>query len=420
MIEFLENEFDSRTGVYQKWIQGDPCQKIEKMFSMSVFHTYNRKDKYAKSFQYNKYAEYMKVSVLSIIENTTDWYVRIYYDESLFSDLNTERLVWKDKFQYFDNPRIQLICIKFKRYYISPQHPHPGLLPVIFRYLPMFDPNTSIVLYRDVDNIWLDQHIYFTDKWIQSNKDICLFLNPNYKRREMCAFNKDEIITRGGPYVNLMSGIWNTRKKMGSIYPISIWYKLFAYIEQTTDFVFDETYKDSKYYKTRFLYGFEEIAISRIILPIFIDMGFEFYILPVKIYDTMYVKKLFSPPLHNLLKDITDVDINFIENTINNKYWDMFNNTCGLSQYILCIITNIYFELITKPNKYDKDVIDYIKNVAYPNPFLISVGLFTFSNYKKYNWYSIKGIKTTGGVDLVRKFIDRGEKLTLDDFNPKK
>jgi hypothetical protein len=83
------------------------------------------------------------VSVYSILQNTNDWYVRIYIDESVLSDRNTETPIWRDRLEkLIQYDRVQLICVKFPKYYID--ECHQGLLGVMFRYLTLFDPNVLL------------------------------------------------------------------------------------------------------------------------------------------------------------------------------------------------------------------------------------------------------------------------------------
>jgi hypothetical protein len=63
---------------------------------------------------------------------------------------------------------------------------------------------------------------------------------------------------------------------------------MFAYIESFTAFVNDPKYKGYKFYGVRFSYGFDELALTRIVIPNFINMKMKFYCIPIKIYDPVY------------------------------------------------------------------------------------------------------------------------------------
>lgn len=413
---FTEDEYNSKLGLYQKWIHGKD-KRVEKLYSMSAFQFCTSDNGFITYHEYQKYAEYLIISVQEIINNSTDWYVRIYIDESILNPNNPDSIVWKQKLTLLTlQSRVQIICVKFPRYYLDGSH--QGLLAVMFRYLTMFDPNVTISLFRDVDNIWTEQHQYFIDEWISRGDDVCLYLNDNYKRQEAESLTESDVVLSDKYYVTLLSGLWNVKNPPGA-FPVSIWQKIFAYIESYTGFVFNKEYKDFKFYKTRFIYGFDELALSRIVLPIFIDMDLSIYTIPIKIYDLEYFNTLFDEPiLRKFLKKVSSKNtLKIIKKIMINNYWHMFTENAGLSQYILCILTNIYFGIIQNKSKHYNNgtFINYLKNKITPNPLLMSVGIFTFKNYKNYNWYPTKD-KVGSGSETVNKFLLTNEIITLAEW----
>jgi hypothetical protein len=418
-VLYSEEEYNPQLGLYQHYLHGDKNQKIEKMYAMSIFQFYTDQTQFV-TYNYQKYAAYLELSVRGIIENTSDWYIRIYMDESLLNPKNPDSILWKQKLEILmRQSRIQIICVKFPKYYLIETYNHQGLLAVMFRYLSLFDPNTSIILFRDVDNIWTEQHQYFVDKWLDRGDDICLFLNNDYKRQQVCDLTPDDLILDDTYYITLFGGLWNIRKPLNTSFSISIWQKMFSYIESYTSFAFKPEYKTYKFYGTRFAYGFDELALSRIALPIFIEMKKTFYIIPLKIYDFEYFSKLFNNPVVNkFLRNISDKEtIATVKDILINKYWDMYSPTSGMAQYILCIITNIYFDIIMKKSKYytSDTFINGLKNQIIPHPLLMSIGIFNFKNFDLYNWYPIDN-KSSCGSTTVKKFIETNTKLTLEDW----
>ena len=286
---YTEEEYDPKLGLYQKWISGDPNQKIEKSYCMAAFQFCAPTQGYIKQEEYHKYAEYIDISVMSIINNSKDWYIRIYIDESILTDLNPDSVIWRQKLDMFKlQPRVQIVCIKMPRYFIEETHCHEGLLAVMFRYLTIFDPNVSICLFRDIDNVWTDQHHYFVEKWLERGDDVCVFLNQNYKRQQAIGLTPTDIILEDKYYTTVLSGLWNIRKPFDYVFPKTIWQKIYIYIEDYTKFAFDPQYIGYKYYGIRFSYGFDELALSRILIPILINTGSSFYAIPIKIYDVDY------------------------------------------------------------------------------------------------------------------------------------
>ena len=193
---FDENEYNPQLGVYQKWICGDKSQKVEKIFSFSAFQTYYESTGFEAVSTYQKYAEYLYLSVSAITTNMLDWYARIYIDESILNPKNPDNNIWINKIEMIKTmPRVQMICVKFPRYYLS-VNCHKELLPVMFRYLALFDKTTSIILFRDIDNIYTEQHNYFITEWLSRGNDICFYMNENYK------INLCKTINLGFNYIN--------------------------------------------------------------------------------------------------------------------------------------------------------------------------------------------------------------------------
>jgi hypothetical protein len=206
---------------------------------------------------------------------------------------------------------------------------------------------------------------------------------------------------------------------MGYKFPYSIWQKIFAFIEDYTDCTSRREYKDFKNYGVRFSYGFDEIALTRVAVPIFINMGLSIYTIPIKIYDVEFFKNMFeNPVLNKFLRNVSDAQtLATIKNIMINQYWDMTSETAGLSQYILCILANVYFGVITNQSKFYKNenLINNIKNKVIPNALLMAVGTFTFQNFNWYNWYPIAN-RSVCGSNVVKKFLLTNERITMDEW----
>jgi hypothetical protein len=417
-LKFNQDEYDRSLGLYQKFLTGDKTKKIEKLYSMSAFQVWDHNIGFITDKVYHKYAEYLHLSVKAILNNTTDWYVRIYIDESILHPQNPDSGLWKNKLNLLKHNRVQIICIKFPRYYL-PNHCHKELLAVMFRYLTLFDPNVSISVFRDIDNIYTDQHQYFIDTWLERGDDICLYMNEHYKRQQLSTINQNDIVLEDKFYNTLLSGLWNIKKSFDEIFSKTIWQKIFAYTESYTELASKKEYSNYKYYGIRFNYGFDELALTRIVLPILIDIGLTVYIIPVRIYDIKYFKNMFENPIsYKFLQNVSDEEtLRIIKKIIISDYWVMYTETAGLAQYVLCIITNIYFGIIARKSKFytDENLILGIKNEIMPNALLMSIGIFTFKNFNKYNWYPIDGKDTCGSL-IVNNFLATNKKITLEEW----
>lgn len=428
---FQESDYNRYLGLYQKWLSGNKDQTIDRLYSFSAFHLYEPNIGFASNVVrhgYQKYAEYLYLTVTSLIDNTPDWINRIYIDESLLNPMNPDSHIWKTKLNLLmQYPQVQIICVKFPRYYIKEYNCHKELLAVMFRYLALFDKNVSVILFRDIDNIYTDQHHHFTNKWLELGTDICFYMNDRYKRQLICDLTPNGLVfDKNKFYTIILSGIWNIKKPMNFVFSYSVWQKLFAYIEEATNFAYDDKYIGYKHHKSRFIYGFDELTLTRVLLPIFLQMDLTIYTIPVKIFDSEFIINMFeNPMLYKFLMNLTDAStLKIIKNITVNKYWDLSSPTSGLAQYILCILTNIYFGIIMKKSKFytSETFISDIKHKIIPNTLLMAIGVFTFKNYDKYNWYTIpdniyrKDQKYKCGADVVKKFLQTNEKITLEEW----
>ncbi len=413
-------EYIPELGCYLKWLHGDQKRSVEKLYCMSAFHSFTKTDGYERYTDYNKYAEYLDVSISSIINNSIDWYVRLYIDDSILAPTNEESVLWHEKLvKLYLLDRVQVISVKMPRYYIAGANCHQGLLAVLFRYLPLFDANTSIMLFRDVDNIWTEQHDYLVNNWLENGEEeLFLFLNQDYKRQQIESLTTTGVILENKFYTSMLSGLWGIRKRHGYRFPYSIWHKMFAYVESYTDFVDMPAYKQCKYYGVRFTYGFDELMLSRVMLPLLLDMGLSVYAIPIKIYDGDYIANLFDEPiLRKFFKMLTRPEnISIIRSITINNYWHMTTPNAGLSEYILCLLTNVYYRLITEKNRfYSNDTfINALKYRVYPVPLLMGIGLFTFKNYNKYNWFRTSDRR--GGSDIVQQFLSTNVRLSIEEL----
>jgi len=417
-IEFIESEYDKQLGVYQKWIKGNKLQKIQKMYCMVAFQPYYENVGFAVA-NYQKYAEYLYLTISNITTTLQDWYVRIYIDQSIIHKDNPDKNIWIDKFNsIMGMPNVQIIAVKFPRYYLK-NHCHKELLPVMFRYLALFDKTTSIMLFRDIDNIYTEQHHMLVDDWICSNNDVCFFMNESYKRQEIAGLTQKNVILSDTYYTTILSGLWNFRKDFDTILPVSLWQKIYYYIESYTNITYKIEYKNYINYKNRFSYGFDELALTRIIVPYFINTNLNIHSIPIRIYDPEYFANMFDNNLvKKFLRNISDdATIQFVKTFIINKYWDLYSQTAGLAQYMLCIITNIYFGIIQRKSKYYRSdtFISDIKKKILPNILLMSIANFTFKNFKRYNWFPIPG-KDTSGSATVAKFLESNKKISIVEW----
>jgi hypothetical protein len=428
-IKFSKSEYNKQLGVYQKWISGNPNQKIERIYSMSAFQYYDRSRGFIIA-DYQKYAEYLLISVESIIQNAPDWYIRVYIDNSIMHQHNKDRKPWVKTFdKLLGYSQVQIVAVKFPRYYME-NDCHQELLPVMFRYLTLFDPNVSIILFRDIDNVYTHQHQYFIDRWLERGDEMCFFMNDKYRRQQIGGLaDNGDVILEDVAYTTIFGGVWSIRKPMGSIFSTSIWQKLFAYIEEYAQCTTITEYRHHKNYKIKFIYGFDELSLSRVAVPIFLAMGFKSYVIPTRIYDVDFINNMFlNEKVQDLLLTISSSEtLGIVYNTIIKNYWDLDGPNSGLAQYMVCILTNIYYGIIAgKSRAHSHSCIrNLIKNEIMPSVLLMGIAVFTFRNHQKYSWYN--SIDDTDidnptrdhlcGNDVVERYLFTNQRLTLADWS---
>lgn len=411
LSSWTKEEYHNELGCYIKWIHGSSDQSFPKIFCMSAFHLFT-----AETSTYNKYAEYMLLSIESIIENS-DWAVRLYIDESLFNAENKILDVWQTNLdKLVELERVQILVIRMPQYIINEKH--IGLLPVIFRYLALFDETTMAMCFRDIDNVWTEQHTYFIAQWLNTDTDLMFFMNQDYSRQEVISIDQNGPILNNKHYTCILSGMWSVRKPQGFKFSSLIWQQMFAYNELYTDFVNDPEYESLPDYKNRFMYGFDELMLSRVMLPALLDFGLTVYAIPIKIWDVATISNLIDPPIvRKLLLSLCPTGLPIIKQIIKDNYWHMSSPNAGLSQYLICFITNLYFQLIVKkPRKFTETFLATLRDRIYPVPILMGLGLFTFHNYNRYIWYPKKNTNQLNGSDLLDKFLTDYEPLSIENL----
>lgn len=376
--------FHPEFGLSLDYIHGDPTQSIEKCICMSVFHLFID-GHFVQHTVYYKYMQYLLLSVSSIQTNFPGWYVRIYLDDSVFSKQNAESELWKRAFAILKKyPRLQIVRVHFPNHYNETTRSHTGLLATMFRFLVLFDPKVKYCIFRDIDNIWTTHDLYFINEWIASGCDGMLYLDENYRKQEIQQLTPTDVIREGRDYISVFAGIWGFHTP--NPLPVTLWHRMMFYAEQQSKFVYSSRYVQYKFYKVPFIYGFEELALSRILIPKLIEMNKSFYTIPIRIWNIDAFNQLFDERvlalheaigLHGDTRDLVRI-------IITDRYWDMTSHQSGLAQFLLTILTNLYQRIITDDTRFD--VYTELLCDIYPIPFMMSLGMFVFKNFIKYTW----------------------------------
>lgn len=369
-------------GVELKFVHGNPKQHIPKCISMSVFHLYIE-DNFVQHVYYYKYIQYLLLSVMYASQNNKDWVIRLYTDDSIISHKNKESEHWRRVmhiFRQLDN--VQIINIKFPNYYNEDLKCHKGLLGAMFRFLPLFDSKVDICIFRDIDNIWTGHDFYFVNQWIESSARGMLYLDYNYRKQEISELTPTDVIRTGPDTLSIFAGVWGFKGTITETW----WHKMFYYIEQTNAFVYSPKYKGYKFYQIPFIYGFDELVLSKVLMPALMQQD-DFYVVPIQIWNTFSFSRLFDSTTKTFHKQIglvgkirEDMQYLFVH-----KYWDMESSQSGLAQFLLGLLSTLYCRVITEDTRFN-EYKDTLKKI-YPIPFLIAIGSYYFKNVLKYRWH---------------------------------
>lgn len=364
-------------GITQDFLIGGEISR-SKVYSLSLFLLDNNSAL--------KYQRYTKLCVDSLLAQNPDWGVHLYIDKSV-----SNRFVQKAFGSY--PPGLQVIRVQMHRY-----PDNYGLLPVLFRYLPLFDPGIEVCVFRDIDNIWTDQDRYFVDTWLSSDCALIAALNDKYLRQQIrnAQFEYEERY-----YSCIFAGLWGVRKQ--APIPVALWQLMFAYLEFSTDFIPSR--------QNRFYYGFDEILLSRICVPYFLSKEYKCLAYPVRIYDEVLLRNMTNPLLvpagtlrNEMRKLITSFNLPYssykadadqqiaqVRDILVNRYWEITGESAGEAQYALVVLSHLYFYILTgNVTKYNRRFMTALRYLIYPIPTVISCGIFTFNNVYLSQWPFIK------------------------------
>lgn len=394
-------DIDAALGISQEFLVGGRQSK-PKVYSLSLFLLDSQ------SSAALKYQRYAKLCIDSLLQQNPDWGVRLYIDPTVSNTYIAKAFGGPSP-----HPNLQVIRVRMHRYPAN-----YGLLPVLFRYIPMFDPGVEVCLFRDIDNVWTDQDRFFVDTWLDSDCELTAALNDKYLRQQVknAAFEYEDRF-----FSCIFAGLWGIRKR--SAIPASLWQFMFAYLEFSTDFIPRK--------QNRFYYGFDEILLSRICIPYFLSLDYKCLGYPIRIYDPVLLANMTNPALipatpssNAVLRtemrkliaavqlpfsgNVSDVDrqISTCRDLLVNRYWDIATATAGEAQYLLVVLSHLYFYILSGKYgaRYSRRFMTVLRYLVYPIPAVISCGLFTFGNIYLSQWLEIKA--------AVLKYLDESSAST--------
>ena len=252
-----------------------------KFISTSLFDAYlgNTTIPYYKNI--NHYSVCLYTSIKLYLEYLPEYKIRIYGDISIDLKNNTNENLIKLFDLINSNDRIEYYEVEQKFNNLKAINPtgnkHIGLLGALFRFYILLDPNTTVNIMVDADNFPMKTFVDNILTFENDNEEGILIFKPYYYARKNLNDNCIQQILAG------MSGF---KKKNGFIVNPEIFIKIFKYIDNMFG-VFKKDFEDVCdnnriiKYSTPFTFGFEEQALTNILVPYFLINNIKFTYVPL-------------------------------------------------------------------------------------------------------------------------------------------
>ena len=319
-----------------------------------------------------------------------NWYIRIYYDKSIFKFKYNNTYPWKVFIkQHFNFNRVQFVeynCPKFIK-----DGNHMNLFGTMIRLYPLFltNENTSLVIIFDADNTITDKYVNEVNRFIKTKYDYSIFSSKYQSTLYMNDYDNDSYKDY---YISL--GMLICKKKFKHSY----WNKLLEKISilngsskfnkliMKLDKIYTMIRPNKKIESYRnFEYGMDEIILNYYIQQLFDKYKYKIHIIRFKPMILMIYNRFELFLKYNLKnnEDIVNKIINNIMSKISNKYTkNNFNKNMKIinrSLYIFLLNNNFKYEILFR--KYIKPVRDNIDELS--KLFMPLTIIYFFKNIKK-------------------------------------
>ncbi len=304
------------------------------------------------------YINIMIDNIFSLINNSKyDKYnFIIYIDTSVNdkgNDINIKLLDFCKKYE----SRIELIEITMKNFMNKDGRGHLGLLGTIFRYIPLFEPEIENCFIADSDNYnSLILYDILEEFFNKSQSNLLTFRPILYER------NND--INKCFP--NFFAGMMAFKKLQGQIFNNKIWINMFSFMQKLFIKIVTNSKNDScppltdrNTGKNPFEFGFEEQALSNVLIPNVLTNGvienipLVWFAQDLKLYLTNTILKpkfkLINPEIIKtfLIKIGIGISSEFLNSDIFYKLLTYDNNI-----HLITILENlIYSKILNNENK---------------------------------------------------------------------
>ncbi len=338
-----------------------------------------------------------------------NWYIRIFYDKSLFSFHSGNSKPWVDFISMYKNhPKVQFVEFKYQEFLNKHiKDCHLNLFPTMVRLYPIFekDPLVGVVSVCDADNL-ITKDLF---------DELILFEKSKYDYQSLCSnyefsyYKNNSANDPDNCYIRC--GMLAVKKKLPEVLWYYVLYQMKTVSNKDYDALLKKLYnyhynlfpeKKIKCYKD-FEYGSDEIALNFYIKRFFIEAKYKMRVVRyrpiiIPIINTMIaymeynVRKGNKELVQNILKNILkDAYKNNMKEDLNNFNQLFFKNTTIESNYDevkpYLILLKKQIELFDKLGL-PRSIMRFLKDVGPSDyegvkPFSAYLYSYNFPNYMK-------------------------------------
>jgi len=343
----------------------EPNKKYN-IFSFSLFYIkkylrfYLKKDVDISIKRQNQFMYNLTLNIQNLDKNFfgNDWYIRIFYDKSLFKFKIGERIPWLEFINYHKkNKKIQFVrfnCSDFKNK--NNKEIHINLFGTLPRIYPIFEENNlleTIVIF-DADN-------FITNDFF---KEILLFKKTDYDYIAFCSkysnsyYKYEDIINNDNCYFNfsmisfkkkLPHNLWNNILHELKYFEDKEFYKLIDKLNSNYRLLM----KDKEYIKYKdFGYGIDEIILNYYIKNYLNNNNYKLKKIRFRPNIISILTMIITYMTYNLTENKKIITNKILKNILKKNYTDNLEED-------LEKLYNLYSKNISIESKY-KDLLPYI------------------------------------------------------------
>jgi hypothetical protein len=381
------------------------------------------------------YCEVLLNAIKTYNKYLPDWIIRLYVDDTIPNDENDKSLPTQAvKVIHFfkTDTKAELFNVSFDEF--KQNKKHYSLIPVLFRYLALFDNKINTCFMGDVDNV-CSLHLADILKTFSKSDNEVLIFKP--------VSSYDRNLTQSKCADNFLAGMIAFKKKSGTVLNSDIWHSFFIFIDDYFKNMSSAVQSNKctiqfNTIKSPFYYGFEENGLTAVFALVFNKLKTKVMTIPL-CWDTgmsteilLYSIKYneidgLSNDFKNFLVDFLKLKVDNNENLFTNlnNYLYIYNfKHCPIMILLKNIIYHVFYNNIVSIT-YNDIVINVFADKSIINqgftmfPF---VSGYTYDFKEVFNKYDIDNkidILYLYGNDIstkLIKLIDLFEKENYNDF----